>query len=172
MTTAAGAAEGRGQMIEVSAERLGSVFRLVYRSHVVVAPELRPATFDAIFDVARARNALLDVTGALMAWQGVVVQVLEGAESAVRPLYDRIRGDRRHADVTLLDADTAPDRVFSHWSMAQVGDQDRADIPLFMDRDAGTRVPAPAAPAVPDDPRRAVMLDLMREYARADVGPV
>lgn len=159
-------------MIEVSAERLGSVFRLVYRSHVVVAPELRPAALDAIFDVARTRNALLDVTGALMAWQDVVVQVLEGAESAVRPLYDTIRADGRHDDVTLLDADTAPDRVFGHWSMAQVGEEDRADIPVLVHRDAGTGVTVPPVPPVPDDPRRAVMLDLMCQYARADVGPV
>jgi hypothetical protein len=156
-------------MIKVPVEELGGVFRLVYRSHVVVAPEHRPAALGAIFDVARARNALLDVTGALMAWQDVVVQVLEGTEAAVRPLYDRIRVDGRHTDVTLLDADTAPGRVFGHWSMAQVGEDDRADIPVFMDPDAGTGVSATPAP---DDPRRAVMLDLMREYARADVGPV
>ena len=136
------------------------VFQLVYRSSVRLLPELRAAALADIFEVARWKNDALDVTGALLIWQDVFVQVLEGDESVVRTLYATIHADHRHDHVALLDAGSVPERVFAGWSMARVGNDDGADIPVEMDRELVGAAPRPVVTV------QNTMLDAMREYAR------
>lgn len=141
-----------------------AVFRLVYRSSVRLLPELRADALADIFEVARWKNDALGVTGALLVWQDVFVQVLEGEESVVRTLYATIHADHRHDHVALLDADVAPERVFGAWSMARVGNDHGADIPVEMDREVAAAAPRPVETV------QNTMLDAMREYARDAVG--
>ena len=49
--------------------------------------------------MARAKNAELRVTGALLITDHYFVQALEGEEDRVRALFDRIRRDDRHDEV-------------------------------------------------------------------------
>lgn len=140
-------------------------FRLIYRSHNRIPADQRKSELGAIFSVARSQNRKADITGALLISGDWFVQALEGEESAVQSLYEHITKDKRHERISVIDARTVDQRVFSRWSMAKVADEaDQPDIPLLMNVDKGGA--SPAAPR-PTTPEQDVVLDQMREAARA-----
>ena len=110
--------------------RSGPPFRLVYRSHSRVAPGDRETVLADIFRVARSENEAAGITGALLITDHWFVQALEGDTATVQSLYERICRDDRHENVTLIEAQPVPERVFSRWAMAQVSASGQADIPL------------------------------------------
>ncbi|NYZ11768.1 BLUF domain-containing protein [Azospirillum sp. RWY-5-1] len=64
------------------------------------------------------KNRALGITGFLIEFDGIFLQVLEGESDAVDRLYDRIRADPRHRNVELLlreAGDTG--RSFGFWAM-------------------------------------------------------
>jgi hypothetical protein len=67
---------------------------------------------------SRSYNAQRGLTGLLLYSETQFVQVIEGDESAVRHLYDRIRQDGRHHHVTTLSEGPEPHRWFADWQMA------------------------------------------------------
>jgi len=152
-------------MVDSSAAPPETTFRLVYRSHMRIAPDERKAELGAIFSAARSNNKRLGVTGALLVWEDFFVQALEGDETVVRDLYDRIHRDARHERVAIISEDPAATRVFGRWSMARVGDDDEPDIPLLMNRDKGGISPAAGRPTTPEQD---VVLAEMREAARSE----
>ena len=105
-------------------------FRLIYRSRSRIVREDRPTALAAIFGAARANNKQIGVTGALLVTDHWFVQALEGDEAAVRNLYEHIRGDARHDEVTVIQSTAVEERVFSQWAMAEVSKLGHADIPL------------------------------------------
>ena len=105
-------------------------FRLIYRSRSRISDDDRSTALAAIFGVARSNNKRAGITGALLVTDHWFVQALEGDESAVRSLYEQIRQDARHDEVTVLESTTVDERVFSRWAMAEVSKLGRADIPL------------------------------------------
>ncbi|RFZ91242.1 BLUF domain-containing protein [Mucilaginibacter conchicola] len=99
------------------------LFYLIYMSRA--ARKMRSADLDELMDWCVSRNRSLDVTGmllfveernALNSW-GRFVQVLEGPEETVRNLYNSIRKDSRHREVTELFTYTVGRRNFPDWSM-------------------------------------------------------
>ncbi|WP_409333064.1 BLUF domain-containing protein [Trujillonella humicola] len=107
-----------------------SLHRLLYRSHSRLDPAEREAAIADVFRVARSNNARAGITGALLLTDHWFAQVLEGPAADVQALYERIRRDPRHEDVTLIDAGEVSEPVFSRWAMAQVSASGQADIPL------------------------------------------
>lgn len=135
-------------------------FRLIYRSHDTIDPEGRKRALGALFTQARSNNKQRHITGALLVSGTTFIQALEGEEAVVRQVYDTIRQDRRHERVELLESGLVPGRVFGHWSMARVSEDDEPDIPLIAHLDgispaAGRRV-SPEAEVVLDTMRTAV----------------
>ena len=139
-----------------------SSFRLVYRSRNLLAAERHDAELGAIFLSSRSNNREQDITGALLVSGQYFVQTLEGAEDAVRALYDRIEKDSRHDEVTLLQTGTAGERVFGRWAMARVDDGSDADIPLLADKKRGVTRAADRRPT----PEQEVALADMRAAAQ------
>jgi hypothetical protein len=152
-------------MVDSSAAPPETTFRLVYRSHMRIAPDGRKAELGAIFSAARSNNKRLGVTGALLVCEDFFVQTLEGDETVVRDLHDRIHRDARHERVAIISDDPAAARVFGRWSMARIGDEDEPDIPLLMNRDKGGISPAAGRPTTPEQD---AVLGEMREAARSD----
>lgn len=66
---------------------------------------------------SRAKNTGLGITGVLLHREGTFMQVLEGEEDVVRPLYNVIAHDPRHADVVNVWSSLSPHRRFGEWSM-------------------------------------------------------
>ena len=107
------------------------LYMLVYRSHSLVAPERTDTELAHILRGARAKNAALDVTGALMLYDSWFAQVLEGPEQAVLALFERIKADHRHNGVEVLEQGLTPARAFQRWAMAHVGEHGNPDIPMM-----------------------------------------
>lgn len=105
-----------------------TLYRLLYCSRNTIAPtgaggrkldmeqELR-----AILSLARSRNRADDVTGALLFTASGFAQVLEGQRNVVERTFERISGDPRHADVTVLSFTPTERRSFPEWSMGFSG---------------------------------------------------
>ena len=107
------------------------IFRLIYRSRDRIPMDQRKVELGDLFSKARSRNKEQDITGALLIADDWFVQALEGEEVAVRTLFAHIETDPRHDSVSLLDAKTVDDRVFSRWAMAKVSHDGEPDIPLL-----------------------------------------
>lgn len=66
---------------------------------------------------ARSFNAGLDVTGLLIYRHGTFLQTIEGASTAIDPVFDRIRRDASHAEISVLHDGKVQQRVFPQWAM-------------------------------------------------------
>lgn len=91
------------------------VFYAVYSSSAV-----RPfseAELEELLRRSRESNKRLGVTGMLLYKDGRFMQALEGEESVVRTLFQKIAADPRHCDVKLLDQGFTEEREFGDWSM-------------------------------------------------------
>jgi hypothetical protein len=76
---------------------------------------------DGIVQHARDRNSAAGVTGALVATTNHFAQLLEGRSAHLDELMNRIEGDQRHVDVTILRVDAISKRRLPDWSMAYAG---------------------------------------------------
>ena len=126
-----------------------SFFRLIYRSHSRIPAVGRKAELGSIFSEARSNNKAADITGALLITDNYFAQALEGEETAVRALFERISRDPRHEDVLLVDEQPVDHRVFSRWAMAEVSKDGSADIPLLASTEHGgisVGAPRPSTP--------------------------
>ena len=139
-------------------------FRLIYRSRSRISDEDRSRVLADIFGTARSNNKQVGVTGALLITDHWFVQALEGDEATVRGLYERIRDDSRHDEVTVVESEAVDERVFSRWAMAEVSKLGHADIPLHA---SGGQIHSAAA-GDRVTPQQSVVLTRMRNTIGAD----
>lgn len=92
------------------------VHQLIYSSQA--ADGLGADALQAILDTARTNNAALGVTGALIFYDGLFLQILEGPQGAVESLAVRIAADPRHSDMKIFHTAETDGRVFGDWRMA------------------------------------------------------
>jgi hypothetical protein len=90
------------------------LMQLVYTS--------RPFGFDDlelrnILLVSRHNNERDGITGSLICREDIYLQLLEGPRAAVSSRYARILQDNRHAEIVLLWAGDAQERLFPAWFM-------------------------------------------------------
>lgn len=89
---------------------------IIYLSYATV-PFGKPQ-LEWLLTQARTFNASHQVTGILLYGNEQFLQVLEGEEQTLRSLYDHIRQDPRHRDVTTFADKEIPTRAFNDWHMA------------------------------------------------------
>jgi hypothetical protein len=104
------------------------LYRLVYVSRNVLRGDITSNRneIDRMLVAARRNNLRVGVTGALMFNAGCFAQVLEGSRDSIQSTFERIQCDLRHSNVTVLVFEPAARRGFGDWSMAYVGDNQRA----------------------------------------------
>ncbi len=97
--------------------------RLVFcsRNRIDRTPMVMSAALQAILASSRRNNPRLGITGALIFNAGSFGEVLEGPESAMEHLFERLQQDERHCDCTLLGLGPREGRTFDTWSMAYAG---------------------------------------------------
>lgn len=100
---------------------MGDLLRLVYASQSNFEPQARgdaiePPVAD-ILAQSRRNNEPLNIGGVLCYGDGFFFQCLEGDRAAVEALYDKIRADSRHRNLTLLSKKSVRQRMFKLWSM-------------------------------------------------------
>ncbi len=86
------------------------VLRLFYVS--VATGDLDLEEVLAMARKADDANRALDISGSLAYEAGMFGQVLEGPETAVTALLERIRNDPRHSDLSVLKSGFFDSRVF------------------------------------------------------------
>jgi hypothetical protein len=82
--------------------------------------DLQASDLEDIHRSARDRNALDAVTGLLVFNGTHFLQIIEGAESAIDDLVQRLRQDRRHSGFEIRDQRKIEARSFPDWSMEMV----------------------------------------------------
>jgi hypothetical protein len=109
------------------------MIRLIYRSRsrLPASGEMgKQAGLADILRVARAKNAALEITGALVLYDDWFAQVLEGPETAVTELFAKIKADARHDSIELDSSNPVSARLFGNWAMALVAEHHEPDMPL------------------------------------------
>jgi hypothetical protein len=95
------------------------MIKLIYCSHSRIGHSARAyAGIHDILATARAANARLGITGALLLSAEYFAHILEGPAEAVEPMFTKIRNDPRHDDICLLYKRPMTERRFARWSMA------------------------------------------------------
>ena len=141
----------------------GPVYRLIYRSRNRIPEAARRAELGELFSQARSHNKKHSITGALLLLDDVFVQTLEGGEDEVQALLERIRADRRHDSLEVLDTTLIDGRVFPRWAMARVAAvDDEPDLPLIAHKDGV----AAAMPRGDSTPAQEEVLRVMRDASR------
>jgi hypothetical protein len=87
-----------------------TLYRLTYVSTAVGV--LPASELDRILLRSRVSNAGSDVTGLLLFHEGSFLQVIEGPAAGVMTLMEKIRRDRRHANVQVLESGPVSARAF------------------------------------------------------------
>jgi hypothetical protein len=70
-----------------------------------------------ILSAANKNNKPLGLTGALVFDDLWFLQTLEGSRDNVWKTFERIKGDERHTNVTLVEVTDVPSRIFGNWWM-------------------------------------------------------
>lgn len=130
-----------------------SIYQVLYHSRATQLPS--EADLLALLDEARRYNARYQITGLLLCCDGRYVQVLEGAQADVQPLYARIRHDPRHEEVVTVSEGPHPQRRFADWSMA-FGRATAPDVDRVLD---AVQAPQPPTDLRVDDARLQALLD-------------
>lgn len=92
-------------------------------------------------------NRAREVTGCLWFDDTRFVQIIEGARATVRDLYETIRRDDRHTDVTTLTDRPIRQRAFSRWGMQSIADDGTRTIDDVIREYTGDPAFAGPAPA-------------------------
>lgn len=75
-------------------------------------------------------NRMVDITGFLLAQDGLFLQLLEGPALEVRKTFNRIAEDSRHDHVGIISDAPASVRLFKQWNMAAVQGRGKLAIDL------------------------------------------
>jgi len=150
-----------------SAHETQPIFQLIYRSQSLIPSDQRRVELGDVFTTARRNNKRLGVTGALMVSDDSFVQTLEGDETVVRDLYEKIVTDARHERVMLLQEEFVEERTFGRWAMAKVAEDGGSDIRLLSNATKGVIVAVPKADPSITDEQEAVLAS-MRDWLAAE----
>jgi Sensors of blue-light using FAD len=101
--------------------------------HVLSEFEVR-----AILETSRRNNRRADITGCLLFSGRHFAQILEGEDSAVTELTNRVRADPRHIDMTIAFEKQIDTRRYQEWSMGYLYRHELADeIEALLQNGAG-----------------------------------
>lgn len=106
--------------------------RLLYISALDVenSGERPEQTAREIAEASAAHNRLADLTGSLLFVDGSFIQILEGPPEEVEKTFERICCDFRHVDLRLIDLISVSERLFEHWDMACLCEDEETSLAL------------------------------------------
>ena len=93
----------------------------------------------ALLEEWRHYNTGSGISGILLYVRGSIVQVLEGKTEAVETLFNKIKLDPRHTDVTRVIDRLITERLFTKWTMEYetVTSEQMTDIHVVINSDRG-----------------------------------
>lgn len=86
-----------------------------------------------ILNVSRAYNKKNNITGMLLYLNNTFLQILEGGNPEVEETLERIKKDKRHKNITLLEVSEIEKRSFPDWSMGfkYISEENKDEIEGF-----------------------------------------
>lgn len=107
------------------------MFRLLYVSSAVRS--FSKSDLADLLATSRANNSKQGITGLLLYKDGDFLQVLEGNETQVKKLYEKINLDPRHTGSTILFDEEVAEPLFAEWSMGfrDLSDSEIRSLPGF-----------------------------------------
>ena len=94
-----------------------SVFYLIYTSKITLQASLHTMTLSDIYRQSVARNTQANVNSVLFLKQGNFLHYMEGSERTITQLFDKIKADKRHKNIHVIEQGQAPNALFGHWKM-------------------------------------------------------
>ena len=91
------------------------IFYTIYTSTPV--GEVTKEVVDKITEESIQWNSKHGITGMLLCLEDRYFQLLEGVEDKVKEIFEKIKGDARHENITPRIQGFSKERVFSEWSM-------------------------------------------------------
>lgn len=93
-----------------------SIYQLIYASKSL--QEYDHDSMEQMVNCFREKNRDADITGLLFYDDfGLFLQLIEGDESAIKGLYEKIAADKNHGHVTVLHEQYVDKRQFPDWRM-------------------------------------------------------
>ncbi|MGB6151836.1 MAG: BLUF domain-containing protein [Pricia sp.] len=96
-------------------ETTSDLYTLTYESKSIGTPTYWE--MEELLTQSRNRNKLDGITGCLIYYMGIFIQVLEGDKFNVLRLFKIIKKDERHRAVHLFSDDRIEERNFPDWTM-------------------------------------------------------
>ncbi len=113
-----------------STPSLMDLIHLIYAS--AASRSLNQRKLPALLKKSRENNAAVDITGLLLYKDGAFFQILEGDRPTVLRVFEKIKKDPRHTNITVLLLESIPQRNFADHRMGFVSvDEDTAALPGF-----------------------------------------
>ena len=84
-----------------------------------------------ILKKSRENNTKKNITGILLYRSGIFIQLLEGDSGNVLDLYEKIKFDKRHTNVTTISTISDGQRIFPLWDMAYREIDDSFDLTII-----------------------------------------
>ena len=110
-----------------------SLHCLVYTS--VASSKFSDNHLQALLKKCRHNNEKVSISGLLLYLDPFFIQILEGDETNLRPLFDTIKKDARHQKVKIIYRKPIEVRSFPNWTMGfhRVNQQELAALDGFSD---------------------------------------
>ncbi|XOV77795.1 MAG: BLUF domain-containing protein [Aestuariibacter sp.] len=91
------------------------VYQLVYMSKATITFD--DAQLKKLMVTCEKNNAEFEITGLLVFCNGYFMQLIEGEEHHVTSLFNVIKQDPRHTDVSIILSKVGQERLAQEWSM-------------------------------------------------------
>jgi hypothetical protein len=131
---------------------------LIYVSVHQLGPEVLTGQLADIVTVAKRKNALVNVSGVLIATDRYFSQVLQGPSAGVDGLMLSINADQRHSAITIIEDTPIDRRSCPDWKLAYVGKDG------YINRQIFPLINVPRGQSWTHDRLR--MIRVMREFCR------
>lgn len=92
------------------------------------AEALKDSELKSMFDFILMKNPTLNITGALLYYNGFFLQVLEGKKEVITDLFLNIRKDKRHKNIMLILDQKIENRIFENYEATFNIMKTKADI--------------------------------------------
>ena len=130
--SATGKTDSDVSLISLSDRTDVQLIRLSYVSHAVKF--MSGTDLQELARAAAENNQRLGITGALLSFDGIFFQVLEGNPKAIWKLMDKIGRDPRHRDVTTVVVEKTDERKYGDWNMRGFDIGDATDFAVVVAR--------------------------------------
>ena len=91
------------------------LYKVMYLS--LETDKMSSQELDDLMVKCREKNAHFNVTGYMIYYKGMILQLLEGKRTSVEYIYNTVKHDKRHSDIVELCKSPIEKRIFTNWHM-------------------------------------------------------